>query len=87
MNALSLASQRAKKVCFEYGKDVHFFIVQKWNVTGYVFGPYIGRTFFAPWGGGGDFFGTTPFPTSTPNCCGLIQLIPVVRCHSLVEVC
>ena len=56
MNALSLASQRAKKVCFEYGKDVHFFIVQKWNVTGYVFGPYIGRTFFAPWGGGGLFW-------------------------------
>lgn len=27
-----------------------------WNVTGYVFGPYTGRTFFAP------FFGTTPLP-------------------------
>lgn len=61
MNALSLASQRAKKVCFEYGKDVHFFIVQKWNVTGYVFRPYIGRTFFAPWGGG-TFLEPPPSP-------------------------
>lgn len=82
MNALSLPSQRAKKSPVWIGERGTFFIDQKWNVTGYFFGPYIGRAFFAPF-----FFGTTLSPTSTTSCCGLIQLILVSCCRCLVEVC